>query len=225
MLRKITRLLLLLILGVVLHFFVVGLGAPAYLAHIAEREMPGFELTEEWLGREVVPAKTFFAVGFVGWNGRSDAAENLKAFLRLYDDNGLPAFRLILRSKGSEDGLWSVELPGCAPKHCAEADFSHLLVPISESEAEPFGSYSSNPNAEFRIFYETSILGIQAKLKLTTATNELGQVVQYYIGSSRSTTINPLDQFDSVLHGGSGEAIPSAIFSKNLVLGVSETSW
>lgn len=209
----------------VLHFFVVGLGMPTYLAHIAERELPGLELTEEWLGREVVPATTFFPAAFVGWNGRSDAAENLKAFLRLYDDNGLPAFRLILRSKGNEDRLWSVELPGCAPRQCSQADFSHLLVPISKSEAELFRSSSSHPNAEFRKFYETSILGIQADLTLSINTNELGEVVQYYVGGSRSTTVNPLDQFDSVLGGGSGETAFSSIFSKNLVLGVSATNW
>jgi len=197
----------------------VSYGAAAYLKLVTRWKMPDYQLTEEFLGREIRPATAYAVQHIEGQEADNDAPSTLKKFLAQYNDTGLPAVRLVFFIGQRDRKYWMADLPGCAPEGCLDKDYSDLLV-----QAHPSRWLSSRPSGFNRggglhNIYESRILGMHVESYILFETNKKGEAVTYSVKAKRTTTWNPIDRsINSLKYPFSGEHEFIDLYRKNLVL-------
>ncbi|MEO0991837.1 MAG: hypothetical protein AAFX00_12935, partial [Pseudomonadota bacterium] len=147
-------------------------------------KMPGFELTAEILGREVV-ASDGFALTYISRDGLLGPEAVRTDFLEGFNGRGLPAFNLYYQTTGPEPGrkYWRTEFPGCVPGDCTSLLDASLTSEVTADEHEQFRGY---PWAHlypegYKLIADKEIWGLLYQARLGVNFDHTGKVMNYFV--------------------------------------------
>ena len=182
-----------------------------------EEVMPGYNLSSEIIGRELVVASAF-AVEYVPNSEYRDPIESRASFfVSQYDGSGLPPLTLLFVTRESGSEYWEIEFQGCSPGEC-DIDFDReQFEQIDEltwiSFTRPPGRY-----AETELILEEEINGTQFRAFIDLLLLEGGDVIEYSVVVSFEAR-NFVESFFARIADGNGQPIVhSHIVTRHLAL-------
>ncbi|WP_306045049.1 hypothetical protein [Nioella sp. MMSF_3534] len=213
---KVYAILLMVAIGVGLYIHSLRSDFNQFIAML-ERVMPGYNLSSEVIGRELIVASTFAVEHVSGSEYRDPINSRATSFVSQYDGSGLPPLTLLFVTRESGLEYWEIEFQGCSPGEC-DIDFDREQ--FEQIDEFTWASFTRPPGryVETELILEEEINGTQYRAFINLLLLEGGEVIDYSVVVSFEAR-NLVESFIARIADGNGRPIVhSHIVTRNLAL-------
>ena len=185
---------------------------------IVLKEAPDYTLTPEIIGREVRASDMFVVSSFVGKPIGGSIKDNVSAFLANYQEEGLPAAKLIFPIRPTKNEIWLLNFPGCAPHKCNEPIRDAWLTPTDGFIVSKYQGGFKLAGSETFYFAKTKLSGFDYFATADVLFDYDGRVIKYVIAAHRETRTSFGKFFAQLTNASSSKNVRYDLFRRNLVL-------